>query len=107
MASVAVGMNCMGPLGVKQGHFGPILAVPLNLHLLPLGHCGLNLDALMYFVIKQLPYDIIYNMCCVEKINELSFCFAPLCANFSSNPRRIHSGQKDKEKERYGLLCVL
>ncbi len=37
---------------------GPILAVPLNLHLPPLGHCGLNLDVLMYFVIKQLPYDI-------------------------------------------------
>ncbi len=24
--------------------------------------------------------------------------------NFLSNPRRIHSGQKDKEKEEYGLL---
>jgi hypothetical protein len=33
-------------------------------------------------------------------------CSAQLCANFSSNPRRIHSGQKDKEKEEYGLLCV-
>ncbi len=75
MASVAVGISCMGPLGVKQGHIGPILAVPLNLHLTPLGHCGLNLDALMYFVIKQLLYDVIYNMCCGEKINDLSFFF--------------------------------
>jgi hypothetical protein len=24
--------------------------------------------------------------------------------NFLSNPRRIHSGKKDKEKEEYGLL---
>jgi hypothetical protein len=43
-----------------------------------------------------------------DKIKFSSYirCFAQLCANFSSNPRRIHSGQKDKEKEEYGLLCV-
>ncbi len=29
---------------------------------------------------------------------------ARLRAKFLSNPRRIHSGQKDKEKEEYGLL---
>jgi hypothetical protein len=89
MASVAVGISCMGPLGVEQGHIGPILAVPLNLHLTPLGHCGLNLDALMYFVIKQLPYDIMYNMCCVEKINDLSFFFLSVVLLFFFNQSRI------------------
>ncbi len=34
-------------------------------------------------------------------------CLTPLCANFSSKPRRIHSGQKDKEKEEYGVLYVV
>jgi hypothetical protein len=34
-------------------------------------------------------------------------CFAPLCVNFLSNPRRIHSGQKDKEKEECELLCAV
>jgi hypothetical protein len=61
-----------GAPGCETGPFGLILAVPLNMHLHPLGHCGLNLDALMYFVIKQLPYDIMCNMCCVENINDLS-----------------------------------
>jgi hypothetical protein len=37
----------------------------------------------------------------------VTLCSAPLCANFLSNPRRIHSGQKDKEKEEYELLCVV
>ncbi len=31
------------------------------------------------------------------------FC-AAACEIFSSNPRRIHSGKKDEEKEEYGLL---
>ncbi len=31
------------------------------------------------------------------------FCTAT-CGIFSSNPRRTHSGKKDKEKEEYGLL---
>ncbi len=26
---------------------------------------------------------------------------------FLSNPRGIHSGQRDKEKEEYGLVCVV
>jgi hypothetical protein len=35
------------------------------------------------------------------------FCSALLFANFLSNPRRIHSGQKDKEKEEYGLIWAI
>jgi hypothetical protein len=34
------------------------------------------------------------------------FCTAT-CGIFSSNPRRIHSGKKDKEKEEYGLLIAM
>jgi hypothetical protein len=34
-------------------------------------------------------------------------CSAQPRAEFLSNPRRIHSGQKDKEKEEYGLLCAV
>jgi hypothetical protein len=45
----------------------------------------------------------------VHKLNniriwqQLLFCTAA-CGIFSSNPRRIHSGKKDEEKEEYGLL---
>jgi hypothetical protein len=41
MASAAVGISCTGPLGEKQGYLPYPIAVPLNLHLLPLGHFGL------------------------------------------------------------------
>ncbi len=34
-------------------------------------------------------------------------CSALLCAKFLSNPRRIHSGQKDEEKEGYELLWAV
>jgi hypothetical protein len=34
-------------------------------------------------------------------------CSAPFRANFLSNPRWIHSGQKDKEKEEYKLLWAV
>jgi hypothetical protein len=33
----------------------------------------------------------------------MMFC-TDACGIFSSNPRRTHSGKKDKEKEEYGLL---
>ncbi len=36
-----------------------------------------------------------------------SSCSARPRAEFLSNPRRIHSGQKDKEKEEYGLLWAV
>jgi hypothetical protein len=34
-------------------------------------------------------------------------CCTAKCGLFSSNPRRIHSGKKDKEKEEYGLLWAV
>jgi hypothetical protein len=49
MASVAVGISYMGALDVKQGHLAQSYRGPLNLHLLPLGHCGF-LDFLLSFV---------------------------------------------------------
>jgi hypothetical protein len=40
--------------------------------------------------------------------NQLSYIlFCTACANFVSNPQRIHNGQKDKEKEEGGLLCAV
>ncbi len=37
----------------------------------------------------------------------LQYCSARHVRIFYRTPRRIRSGQKDKEKEEYGLLCVV
>ncbi len=47
----------------------------------------------------------IYIFVC-EILHKVTLCSAQLVQIFSSNLRRIHSGQKDREKEEYGLLCV-
>ncbi len=54
---------------------------------------------------KQLTFSPLKPKVIKKYLTTLLFCTA--CANFLSNPRRIHSGKKDKEKEEYGLLCAV
>jgi hypothetical protein len=68
---------------------------------------GLLPNTVAHLLYKTVTFSPLRPQVIKKYLTTLLFCTA--CANFLSNPRRIHSGKKDKEKEEYGFVvcCYL
>ncbi len=88
MASVAVGIRCMGPLGGKQG-FLPYPSGPSQHSIAySLGHLFQSISCTVKFFLDISCLPAYSSVClrCVEKINDLSFflSFKMKCNNIVS-----------------------
>ncbi len=55
-------------------------------------------------LVKSSPIRAFIRRLLLRRLISLRMFCTDACGIFSSNPRRTHSGKKDKEKEEHGLL---